>query len=152
MMILYTCRAMPYSVIIKGPFSCCTYEQIKRNTARQYTERDFESHNYKWNVGIKSSPSVLTEPHRRGGRKSIGQEGTKESKRTIPSKTDKRNQYEFRKTAANTHRVYMVLHQTLCIYILAFTLVLFGELLNVSLILVLVLGALFLLQVFLVQP
>lgn len=127
---------------------------MNKETHRQivHTERETESCNPNWNVGIKSSPSELMESHRRGGRKSIGQEGMKDSKRTVLSKTAKRNQYEFRKTAANTHRVYMVLHQTLCVYILDFTLVLFGGLLNVSLILVPVLGALFLLLVFLVQP
>lgn len=74
MIFFSTLRVMPYSVIIKRSSSCCTYEQIKRPTARQYTQSDFESCNPKRDVGIKSLHSEVMETHR-GGRKSIGARG-----------------------------------------------------------------------------
>jgi hypothetical protein len=69
MILFYIYKSVPDSAIIREASSCSRWEQILR--ARHYTKRNLKTFSSKWDFSTKSSPSVLKESCRRGGRKSL---------------------------------------------------------------------------------
>ena len=107
--ICYTHRSVPYSAIVKEPAFCSRWVKIVRHYAERQ-EGDLDTHSSKWDVSIKSIPSVLRE---RGDVRARGNGGTR---RMRPSKATKQRSYELPERGATSTGHHSSAPGLLCVH------------------------------------